>query len=260
MQPTAESQKPRVTVHLIWACVVLAVAAVPMFLGWTARDSAEGVRDDIAATLRAAFQGDVTHRFYSSGPQLREGRGLEVASLRMAESFERTHIARFLGIEGVSHVRVDVPVTYRYFVPWDNGWRVVLTRGAPDTLSGLLAPPICVVEAPALEPFLPPAIHTHEMRIDRAKEWHLQRFNQAIVDSVLTEITPVTTERAQSLEYRTLVREAARKRLKEFVRLWVLQMDEIDPETDVRVYVRFADDEQIVSGQGDGFFREFEIQ
>lgn len=50
----------------------------------------------------------------------------------------------------------------------------------------------------------------YPLRIDRAKEWHLQRFNQSIVDSVLVEITPATTERARSLEYRTLVREAAR--------------------------------------------------
>jgi hypothetical protein len=258
--PVRQRSGSRIAVHLIWAVVVLALAAVPVYLWWSLRDSAESLREDVASTLRTAFQGDVTHRFYSSGPELNAGSGLQLASLRMSESFERTHVARFLGIEGQSQVRVDVPVTYHYQVPWDSGWRIVLTQGAPDSLADRRTTQICIVEAPALAPVLPPAIHSDELRIDRSKEWRMQRFDQATVDAVLREITPVTTRRAGSAEYKTLVRETARKRLKDFLRLWVLQLDEVPEETRVEIFVSFADDEPQPEGERLALFRRFEIR
>lgn len=40
----------------------------------------------------------------------------------------------------------------------------------------------------------------------------------------------------------------------------MLQLDEVDPESTVQVYVHFADDERAPRRRDNGFFREFEIQ
>jgi hypothetical protein len=228
--------------------------------------------------LGGLFVGELTTRFVSMAPELSGGSALELATLRVPERLEREQVQRILGLQARAAVAIEVPVTYRYHVPWDHGWRITLTvvpAGAspsqpmgtaedasessphPAQVDAARTPALdiggaglfqlCLVEAPALEPSLPPAIDTRELRIARTKDWALQRFPASMVDTVLAQLTPLTTQRAASAQYKALVRETARHRLAQFVRLWVLRQDEVQSQRPVQVIVRFADDEATIA-------------
>lgn len=221
------------------------------------RRAVESAGHALQDALGTLFVGELTTRFVSMAPELAGGAALELATLKVPERIERERVRRFLGVQARTTVAIEVPVNYRYQVPWDQGWRITLTAapgGVPATAHLGTGPSVapgaggrpmvhlCLVDAPALVPGLPPAIDTRTLRIQRTKDWALQRVPDAMVDSLLVQITPLIMERAASAQYKALVRETARQRLAQFVRLWVLQQDEIDSAREVQVIVRFADD------------------
>lgn len=232
-------------VELRWPLAVLLLAVVALFGYWltlyqAARgaravgDAAAGAADRIERMAGTFFTGDVTERFVSSMPKVErtdEGR-LEVASMEITESLRRTDERRMLWdllSLGRTTVEIEVPVTYRYYVRLEDEWKVEIHG------------PVALVEAPAIRPTLPPAIHTDRMRVRTEED--LLRFDvDEREDEARRSLTPRLSQRAASDAYVDLVREEARRRVARFVRQWLLDQDFWTDDRFATIKVRFADE------------------
>lgn len=180
------------------------------------------------------FSGNMTETFLSSIPSSQDAGGgrLELATAEVTEMFERSEERRVLWDMvslGRAITEIRVPVTYRYHVLLDDPWLV--------TIDG----PICFVQAPALRPTLPPAIHTD--RLERRADVGWLIFDSAEqLDALQRTITPRLEARAQSTLHLRLVRESARRSVREFVRNWLLREDQWGNEGVRAIEVVFADE------------------
>jgi len=108
----------------------------------------------------------------------------------------------------ISQVRVEA--TYRYHVKLHENWRVQING------------PICIVEAPQIEPTLPVAIDTEKSVHKTESGW--ARFNkEENLELLNRSVSQKLSENASRPEYLNLVRESARKTIEEFVMSWLLK-------------------------------------
>jgi hypothetical protein len=227
-----------------WPVVAVALGALVVwaFLSAVDRFIAAGERvaeapgnlvRSLGDAARGFFRGDVTQSFLSSIPATEElGAGrLEVAIAKTTETISRRdeqYAFWDLLPLGSTEVEIRVPVTWRWYLPLDDGWSA--------TVDG----PILTVVAPAPKPSLPPAIHTDGMERRAEADW--LRFDAAQKLAELEhQLTPLLSTRANDPAHRELAREPARKTVERFARLWLAGQG-ADGEAIGAVVVRFADE------------------
>ncbi len=183
------------------------------------------------------LSGNVTETFVAAIPEI-EGAGggrLELASAKTTEIFTRTDERKVLWdwvSLGTTVSEIRVPVTYRYHLRLGDAWRIEVRDG------------LCYVYAPAVQPTLPPAIHTDgvEKRLDA--DW--LRFDAA--DQLITlerSITPRLETYAADPKHLGLVRGESRRTVAEFVRTWLLREDQWGDDRVRAVKVIFPDEETV---------------
>jgi hypothetical protein len=220
-------------VHFVWASVVVVALLAPI---WFFKEMRQENRADAAALasgVSQVFRQDVTHHFVSSVSEVGEGRLLELAKLQTQETMTQTLTRSWLGFAAESTVRIEAPVIYRFGVRWDTGWEV--------TVAGDSTSMVCLVDAPALEPFQPPAIDTSGLRLSSREEF-LAPSTKSSQEAMLRRFTPHVRELANTPEYRAIVRELARRTLVDYVQQWLLRSQLVDASRSLSVYARFADD------------------
>lgn len=199
------------------------------------RSAAEAPGAVVAGLERAArgfFSGDVTQRFLSSIPEIRSPgtASLELAVAETTETLSRVderRVAWDLVDLGRTTVEIRVPVTWRYHVPLSGPWKATIEDG------------VMTVEAPALRPSLPPAIHTD--RLERRVEADWLRFDgPERLAELESQLTPLLTRRAADWRHVALAREPARRALGDAARAWLAA--EGGAEAVRAVVVRFADE------------------
>jgi hypothetical protein len=228
-----------------WPLVVVAVALVALLaareLRETVRDGGRATADAVraagegAADIAARFAtGTITETFISAIPRLSPDGGLklELAAFEAVETLSRTDDRRVLFDLvplGATVSEIRVPVTYRYHLRLDEPWRLAVEGGT------------CLVDAPAIRPTLPPAIHTDRMEKRSESGW--LRFDEAEQMAALERgLTPALAERAADPDHLELVRERCRLRVADFVRSWLLLEDQWGEGRFTTVVVRFADE------------------
>lgn len=227
--PVAAVLATALVVALLWRVVSSIEAA-----GRATRALPGAAAERFAELARGLLTGDVTERFLSSLPTLvpLAGGRLEVAIAESVETISRSDERRAawdLIPLGTTTVELRVPVTYRYHVVLDERWSVEVTDG------------FCRVEAPALRPSLPPAIHTD--RIERRAESSWLRFDAAEQLAALeTRLTPRLSTLAADPRRLALVRESSRQTVARFVRAWLLAQEAWGADRVRAIQVVFADE------------------
>ena len=228
---------------LRWPLVILAlvIAAVALVTRACETVTRRG-REAVDALSRGLSSTNLTTSFVASLPHLVPGSGttLELAAVESVETVTRSENRRLffdLLSLGTTVTEIRVPVTYRYHVRLDAPWRLDVVGNA------------CVVHAPALEPTLPPAIHTDRMEKRVERTW-LQLDLTAQMDALERSLTPTLSARARSPKTVAMVRDLCRRRLAEFVRAWLLRTGHWQDERLTTVVVRFADEPQAVKREG----------
>ena len=182
---------------------------------------------------------NVTSKFLSSIPEVSRSSGglLEVATATVPELFiqsdERYTAWGWISLgENVSEIRA--PVTYRYHIKLAGEWDL--------RISGQ----ICRVVAPPLEASLPPSLHTHQMEKRTDRGWG--RFDgENQLDELERAITPTVSRMASDSLHMALVRDEARKTVREFVKTWLLQDRGWKDDEFHFVDVRFSDEPDQIS-------------
>ena len=231
----AEWRWPVVAIVLGALIVFAFLSAVDRFVaaGERVAEVPGNLARDLGAAARNFFRGDVTRQFVSSIPASEElGAGrLEVAVAKTTETISRRdeqYAFWDLLPLGSTEVEIRVPVTWRWYLPLDDGWSA--------TIEG----PILTVVAPVPRPSLPPAIHTDGMERRAEADW--LRFDAAERLSELeSQLTPLLSTRAGDPAHRELAREPARKVVQKFARLWLFGQG-ADGQSIRAVVVRFADE------------------
>jgi hypothetical protein len=198
--------------------------------GTAIREAAEAARG-IAERFRT---GRITTTFTAALPRLDPGGArLEVAAFESVETFTRTDTrAVFFDLLslGTNVTEIRVPVTYRYHVRLDDPWRLDVREQ------------VCLVQAPALRPSLPPAIHTDRMQKRSERGWLRLDLEQQMAE-LERSLTPTLSARATSAQTLGFVREPARRRVAEFVRDWLLREDHWRDDRFRAITVVFADEQ-----------------
>jgi hypothetical protein len=199
------------------------------------RAAAAGPSAAAAAAERLArglVTGRVTQQFLATLPALEPAGGgrLEVAVAHATEVVSRSDERRALFdlVDlGTTTAEIRVPVTYRYYVAFDEPWTIRIAGG------------VCQVDAPALRPSLPPAIHTDGMAKRVESDW--LRFDGADQLAQLErELTPALSKLASDPRHLDLARDRARATVGEFVRRWLIAEGAWGEEGVGAVVVRFA--------------------
>jgi hypothetical protein len=229
--------------HWRWPAAAVAIAGLVLIAylvtlercSAIGRQAASAPAEVVAGLERAArgfFRGDVTQRFLSSIPEVRTPgvANLELAVAETTETVQRVDERRAvwdLVDLGRTTVEIRVPVTWRYHVPLSGPWKATIE----DSLM--------VVEAPALRPSLPPAIHTD--RLERRVEADWLRFDgpQRLAE-LESQLTPLLSQRAADWRHVALAREPARRALEGAARAWLAA--EGGSEEVRAIVVRFADE------------------
>jgi hypothetical protein len=158
------------------------------------------------------------------------GGTLEVARIKAYETVKRTSPGTlfFLGLvdTGTTVSEIDVPVLFRYHVPLAREWPFRCSRE------------LCVVQAEAIAPSLPPAIYTEEMRKRTTSGW--ARFDKsANLDALEKSLTQELSARATSQRNMDAATDAGRRTVREFVATWLLKSRLPGDERKPRVVVLF---------------------
>ena len=227
--PLAAVAAVALVVALLWRIVVSVESA-----GRAAASLPERAAERIAEWAAGFLTGDVTERFLAGIPTVAPigGGNLEVAVAESVETLSRSDEQRafwdLLSL-GTTTVEIRVPVTYRYHLKLDDPWRVTVTDG------------FCRVEAPALRPSLPPAVHTDRMERRAEESW--LRFDAAERMSELeARLTPELSRMARDPLHLALVREPARQTVARFVRSWLLSQGAWRVDGVRAISVSFADE------------------
>lgn len=197
-------------------------------------DTVDRVADRAERIAKRFRTGTITETFRSSLPTIDRNRSglLEVGTLEMVETFERSDERRVFWDAiplGTTVSEIQVPVTYRYHVRLDGAWSLTVDEHT------------CRVVAPAIQPTLPPAIHTEGLEKRSEESW--LRFDG---DDQLAElekgITPRLRQMAGDPRHVAAVRDAARTTVAEFVRSWLLMEDHWGGDRFRMIQVTFEDE------------------
>lgn len=188
-----------------------------------------------AASLLEKFdQKHITRTFEESLPRLTSSPGgrLELAALTVTEDLsESNNLATVWGQLdlGSTVTEIKVPATYRYYVRLHDAWKLEIATN------------ICIVHAPRIHPFLPPAIDTSRMEKKSSEGW--ARFNAAEqMDQLEKDLTPTLVLYAGDVRHLSLVREECRKNVAQFVRDWLLREQQWRNDRFTAVKVIFPDE------------------
>ena len=226
-----------VTVLVVGA--LLGTVLVLRFFGDEARVLTKGA----TRALSGAFTRNVTHEFITTAPQLHSETNLEIASITMHEVCTRTEREKTpLWPDSERNISLTVPVTYRYFVPWDDEWNIIIDHHPASGDHRTPAAIVVNVIAPKIHAALPPAPDTSELTIRRYNNWVGNLSHRDLLESVVKEWTPEFSRKAESDEYVSLIRELGRRQIGLFVRSWVQLREDIDPGAKILVEVRFRDE------------------
>ena len=249
---TPESSPPPAKAHRgpgarwIFLIAVILILATQVYLVRGCQQQTADLAGDAVDQLTQAFSRNVTHEFLSTAPTLTSDSRHLVATVTMTEVMTK-EIKKIIPLwpDEVQGATLNVRVTYNYAVPFERErWDLVLTHHPGQTAEGGVL--ICDVIAPALEPVLPPAPDTREMTI-RKYNSGLARFDQAVVDSLIVEMTPRFIEKSYS--YLHLVRELSRNQVKHFVQSWILISEHAQLADEVVVRVSFRDELEAMEGE-----------
>ena len=225
-----------------WPAVIIAI----LVAGWLIIHSALRIGSETALEvvdrtaeavkgLGAGFTSmTITETFTAAIPTLgTEGMLLELAQLEATETFERRDEKRaFYDLVplGTTVSEIRVPVTYRYHLRLDDQWKLSVRDG------------VCRVQAPSIQPTLPPAIHTDGMEKRIEGSW--LRFDEHdVMDDLEQSLSLRLSARAKSPRRIDLVREICRTRVTDFVRSWLLAEAQWGQGQIVAVEVVFADED-----------------
>ena len=157
---------------------------------------------------------------------------LEASTMAMTEDFYKSESKTWWGIDlGATVSHIQALVTYRYGVPLsDPAWEIV-TRGQT-----------CVVVAPTLRPSVPVAIDTGTLR-EKTSSGGARFDKLANLEALRRSLTTELAERADDPTRLSLVREASRRTIGEFVEQWlVARGGEWEPDVFSSVKVYFAEE------------------
>ncbi len=229
-----------------WPLVVVCLALIPVLLyvvtlrqaakaGGEVADLLSGAADRAEAVARGFLSANITETFLASIPEIDAGGSgnLEVAKAEITETFTRSDERRIFWDSvslGTTTTEIQVPVTYRYHLRLDDPWRLEVSGQT------------CLVFAPPIRPTQPPAIHTDRMTQRVEEDW--LRFDaEEQLDELRSSITPRLVARASGNKHLTLVREASRRTVAEFIRSWLLREDQWHDDRFHAITVVFADEE-----------------
>jgi hypothetical protein len=234
-----------------WPLAIVAVALVGLLAFFrvcpSSSERRDAAREAIDAAGRAAggiaerFRtGRITTSFVASLPELLPGEALlELAAFEATEVVSRTDTRSvFFDLVplGSTASEIRVPVTYRYHLRLSDPWSLE-ARGRA-----------CLVRAPRIRPTLPPAIHTD--RMEKRSEAGWLRFDAADrMVELERSLTPTFSGWAGDPRHLSLVREACRLRLAEFVRSWLLREDHWRADRFSSVTVVFDDEPGSLPGR-----------
>lgn len=197
------------------AVLLAALAAFWMF-GRGAADAVDRFGERAERVAKGFKSGTITEQFIASVPELEKyaGENMEVAVLHATETFSRSSELKVLWDTlslGTTTTRIAVPVTYRYHIHLNDPWKLE-EKGN-----------VCVVHAPPIRATLPPAIRTDAMSVETSTGWARRNATEQLRDTVKM-ITPRVSELAeQRARGDFTVRHAARQKVGEFVRDWILK-------------------------------------
>ena len=228
-----------------WLFAFIALLLVGLAAVWMVQHGAMQTADRLAEAARhaavAAEQaaknfktGTITERFIASVPEMEKtaGENMEVAVLHATETFTKNDSLKVFWETldlGMTTTRVTVPVTYRYHIHLNDAWSLEEKER------------VCIVRAPAIRATLPPAIHTDAMNVETSAGWARWNGSEQLAEVVKT-ITPRVSELAENKARSDFaVRQAARQKVGEFVRDWILK-DQKGREELNAVVVVFPDD------------------
>jgi hypothetical protein len=142
------------------------------------------------------------------------GGTLEVARIKAYETVKRTSPGTsFLGGQfdtGTTVSEIDVAVLFRYHIPMAKEWPMRCDRS------------ICVVRAEAIQPTLPPAIFTDELRKRTSSGW--ARFDKDDNLAALEQsLTRELSSRATSARNMDAAVDAGRRTVREFAETWLVK-------------------------------------
>lgn len=223
----------------VFLLAVVLVLAVQVYLMRGCQQSTVDLAGKTADQIAQAFSRNVTHEFLSTAPSLTADSRHLVATVTMTEVMTR-EVKKSIPLwpDEIQSATLNVRVTYNYAVPFQRErWDLVLTHHPGQ--GGDRGVLICDVIAPAVEPVLPPAPDTSEMTIRRYNS-ALTRFDQAVVDSLILDMTPRFSQKSYS--YLPLVRELSRNQVKHFVQSWILISENAQLADEVVVRVSFRDE------------------
>jgi hypothetical protein len=140
------------------------------------------------------------------------------------------------------NISLTVPVTYRYYVPWDDEWNIVIDHHPASQDNRTPAAVVVNVIAPRIRASLPPAPDTSDLMIRRYNNWIGNLPHRDLLESVVREWTPEFSRKAESEEYIGLIRELGRRQISLFVRSWARLQEGTSPDAKVLVEVRFRDE------------------
>jgi len=185
-------------------------------------------RDDIAVT----FRNELTSIADTNGGLL------EVARLESTEEFRREVKSPFRGTT-VSEIKARA--VFKYHVPLRDGWSIEIEESPRAR--------VCQVVAPALVPSLPVAFQSESLEAKSAEGW-LRWDGDTEMDALMASVTPGLEERAhRNLD---LVKDKARRSIKEFVKTWLLDNDQWREDRFSAIEVKFADEVSEVDVPAEG--------
>ncbi|MDA0814034.1 MAG: hypothetical protein O3C21_16790, partial [Verrucomicrobia bacterium] len=153
---------------------------------------------------------------------------LEVAVLETSETFRREAAST---IRGTTVSEAVAEAIFKFHVPLREGWQIEIVEN--DDVRA------CRVVAPELTPSLPVAFKTDGLRTRSSEGW-LRWDESEELAALVAQITPELERRAfQNVES---AREVARKSIKDFVRIWLLENGQWSDERFSFVEVQFADE------------------
>lgn len=158
------------------------------------------------------------------------GGTLEVARIKAYESLRRSapgdKVAWGLVDTGTTVSEIDVPALYRYHIEMAKEWPLRCDRHA------------CVVRAPAIQPTLPPAIYSEEVRKRTTSGWARFDKNQNLAQLEMS-MTAELSKRATTERNLLAATDAGRRTVKEFVATWLVKSKLKPGEPMPRIVVLF---------------------
>jgi hypothetical protein len=158
------------------------------------------------------------------------GGALEIARIKAYENLRRTapgdKVLWGLFDTGTTVSEIDVAALYRYHIDMAREWPLRCDRRT------------CVVQAGAIQPTLPPAVYTEEMRKRTESGW--ARFDKDANLALLERsMSAELSQRATTARNMQAATDAGRRTVQEFVRTWLLNARIKPGEPMPRVVVLF---------------------